>query len=173
MNYLSRISIQLQEKYFDNLISLNDEIKGEVDVFLNLIELTRKNLFESSFGRALLFSNCLFMCTTIEKIIRNVALKEIQKEIYFDMNKATLANFFRSPFKLKDISGGLKYCLEFYLIKEVDFNGEEMKRPGLNIRKNIMHGKNDAYEQTDYFTFLTLFYFLVSLLNDLFITMKE
>lgn len=44
-----------------------------------------------------------------------------------------------------------------------------MDKPGLNIRNNIMRGQDDAYEQTNYGTCLILFYFLLSLLDDLLI----
>ena len=63
----------------------------------------------------------------------------------------------------------MKYHLEFYLVREVNYHGDEMDKPGLNIRNNIMRGQDDAYEQTNYGTCLILFYFLLSLLDDLLI----
>lgn len=169
-NYMCNISLQLQKEYFDNSIDIKKEITGVVDCFGTIINLIRQNQFETPFGRALVFGTSLSICTTIEKILRNVGLKEVKDDIYFNTAKATLADFFRPPFKLADISKGLKYHLEFYLIREVDYRGDDMSKPGLNIRNNIMHGQDDAYEQTNYDTCLILFYFLLSLLDDLLIS---
>lgn len=173
INYMYNVALQVQEKYFSNLINIEKEITGEVDCFLAMMDLARQKQFDSPYAKALVYNNSLALCSTIEKILRNIALKEVKDKKYFDTSKATLAEFFRTPFQLKDISEGLKYHLEFYLIKEVNFHGYEIDRPGLNIRNNIMHGQDDAYEKTDYGTCLTLFYYLVSLMDDLLIAMEH
>lgn len=172
-NYMYNIPLQLQKEYFDNSIDIEKEITGVVDCLGAMMDLARQNQFETPYGKALVFGTSLSICTTIEKMLRNVALKEVKNDIYFDISKATLAYFFKTPFKLRDVSEGLKYHLEFYLIREVNYNGDVMDKPGLNIRNNIMHGQDDAYEQTDYRTCLILFYFLLSLLNDLLIANGE
>ena len=113
------------------------------------------------------------ICTTIEKILRNTAFKETCSDIYVDVDKIALAAFFKDPFKLKDVSDGLKYYLEFYLIKQIDFTGTEMDRPGLNLRNKLMHGQDEMYERTNYGTCLILFYLLLALLDDLFLSLDN
>lgn len=172
-NFIYNISIQIQEKYFFNVINIEKEITGQYDCLAALVDLARHEQFDTPYAKALIYSTSLSICTTIEKILRNIALLEIKNDRYVDINKATLGDLLSDAFDLKDVSKGLKYYLEFYLIKEVRFSGLDMERPGLNIRNNLMHGEDDAYESTDYGICLNLFYFLLSLLNDLALAMGE
>lgn len=167
VNFVYNICLEVQEKYFDNVINVEREISGVVDVFTEIINLSNQNQFDTPYARALVYSTSLSICTTIEKIIRNVALKEVKNDRYLNSDKAKLSDFFKGGYKLKDISEGLKYHLEFYLIKESKFSGNDLDKPGLNIRNNLMHGQDDAYDNTDYGICVALFYFLVSLLDDL------
>ena len=126
-----------------------------------MIDLSNQNQFETPYAKALVYGASLSICTTIEKIIRNTALKEVKNDRYLNTDKAALAEFFKGPFKLNDISEGLKYHLEFYLIKEASFKGNDFDKPGLNIRNNLMHGQDDAYDNINYGVCVILFYFLV------------
>ena len=105
--------------------------------------------------------------------MRNIVFKETQNDKYVDSDKTALASIFKKPLKLRGVSDGLKYYFEFYLIKQVDFDGGEMDRPGLNIRNKLMHGQDEMYERTDYGTCLTLFYLLLSLLNGLLLSLGD
>lgn len=172
-NYIYNVSLQIQDHYFDNTINIENEITGQVDCLAAIMELSKQNQSDTPYVKAITHNVSMSFCATIEKILRNVALKEVKHERYFDTSKATLADFFNKQFKLDDISNGLKYYLEFYLIKEVNHGFSNMDKPGLNIRNNLMHGEDNSYESTDYGVCLNLFYFLISLLGDLFITLPK
>lgn len=171
-NYIYNISLTVQKEYFKNQINIEKEITGEIDVILSMIDLDREKQFNSPLGKTMMYGNSLAICTTIEKILRNVALKEVETTEYLDFSKTTLSDLLGETFKLKDVSAGLKYHLEFYLIREITNKIKVFERPGLNIRNNLMHGEDDAYETTDYGTCITLLYFVISLLDDLLLTLK-
>ncbi len=173
VDYIYNVSIAVQEKYFDNLINIENEITGELDSFLAIVDLARNDQFESALGKWTIYGASLSICTTIEKILRNVALKEVRNKEYLDISKATLSNLLGSSFELKDLSKGLRYHLEFYMIKELTADIKQFEKPGLNIRNNLMHGQDDVYAITNYETSLTLLYFLVSLINDLIVSTQK
>lgn len=172
-NYIYNISLLVEKEYFDNFINIERETTGLFDVFLNLINLAKQEQFETPYAKSIMYGSCLHICSIIEKILRNVAYKELKDQIYFDQNKVSLASLFKVPVCLNDISDGLKYHLEFYLIKEANFIGLDDDRPGLNIRNKLMHDENEVFEETKYETFLTLIYLLSSLLGDLFIKSRK
>ena len=171
VNYVYNLSLAVQERYFGSRIDVEKEVSGVADSFVTMIDLDRNGQFESGIAKALLFGTCLTICSTIEKILRNVVLKEIKNDEYLDAGKTSLSEILQR-YRLKDVSKGLKYYLEFYLIKEVSTEGNGIDRPGRNLRNNLMHGHDDAYEKTDYGTCLMLFYLLLSLLGDLFLTIE-
>lgn len=171
-NYVYNICLQIQERYFNDSINIENEITGIVDSFAVIIELSNTKQYDTPYGKALTFGVSLSICSTIEKIIRNVALLE-QTDFYFDADRITLADLLSDRFKLENISNGLKYHLEFYLLKEINFNGLDSDRPGLNLRNKMMHGQDDIYENIDYGTCVLLFYYLLSLLNDLVISSES
>lgn len=167
-NYIYNISIILQEKYFNSIINIEKETSGIVDALVNLIELSKNDSFDSSYATCLMVGTGHIICSVVEKILRNVAYKECRDESYFD-DEITLHNILKN-YTLKDISKGLKYHLEFYLIKQIDFDGIWTERPGLNIRNNLMHGNDETYGNFHYGTLLDLFYLMISLLDDLFVS---
>ena len=170
--YLHLVTPKLSQSYFSNIIDIENETIGEFDCLLMMQELAKKSQFEAPFGKALVYSTSLAICTTIEKILRNVALKQVKNDTFFDSSKVTLVRLLAILSKNTDLSEGLKYYLEFYLVREIAFKGLDLEKPGLNIRNDLMHGQDDAFETTNYEICLILFYFLTSLINDLAVGIK-
>lgn len=105
----------------------------------------------------------------IEKILRNVLIKEVGNSLFIDSDLITLAQILDSNHELKDISKGLRYYLEYYLSYELNPSIPKEKKPGKNIRNIQMHNRNDKYEKTNYNDVIILFYFSLSILGDLLI----
>ena len=166
-DYLYNVCLLVQEDVFQSVINISNEVSCIFDSIAVMIELTRKNEFDSPFGKALVYGTSLSICSTIEKILRNIYFEEIKGDVYRDLEKVSLSSMFKENKYLSKLSEGLLYYLEFYLVKEVSYTGHSLERPGLNIRNKLMHGQNDAYENTYYGNCLHLFYMLISLINDL------
>ena len=112
----------------------------------------------------------LNQCGLIEKILRNIALKEAEDFTFFDSDSNTIGSLFKNH-NFKMISDGLLYYLEFYLSTEANESLRKGARPGKNIRNIQMHNHDDKYQKTNLTTCLELLYFIISQLGDL-ITMS-
>ena len=156
---------QVENKFFDNRIHLSDEIMGSYEVLLNIIGLAKNNDMDSPLYKALINGCVMNLCGTIEKIIRNVILEEVKDILYFDEDSNTLNSLLN--YDIQSISCGLKYHLEFFLCKENNNNIPKAKRPGKNIRNIQMHNHNLKYESTNWSDCCNLFYFVLSIVNDL------
>ena len=155
----------VENNFFHNRINLSNEIMGSYEVILNIIGLARNNDVKSPLYVALINGCVMNLCGTIEKIIRNATLEEFKDIMYFDEDSNTLNTLL--GYDIKSISGGLKYFLEFYLCKEINNNIPKAKRPGKNIRNIQMHNHNLKYESTNWADCCNLFYFILSIINDL------
>lgn len=155
----------VENNFFGNRINLSEEIMGSYEVILNIIGLAKNKDMASPLYKALINGCVMNLCGTIEKIIRNATLEEFKDIMYFDEDSNTLNNLL--GYDIKSISGGLKYFLEFYLCKEINNNIPKAKRPGKNIRNIQMHNHNLKYESTNWADCCNLFYFVVSIVNDL------
>ena len=142
---------------------------GAIEILENIIKFYKEKQGDAPITKALENGCCVNLCGTIEKLLRNVLVKEVGDTLFIDPDKTTLVQILESTNKLSDVSSGLRYYLEFYLSTESDFNGLKEERPGKNIRNIQMHNRNDKYENTNYNDALLLFFFAVSLLGDLFI----
>lgn len=155
----------VENNFFGNRINLSEEIMGSYEVILNIIGLAKNKDMASPLYKALINGCVMNLCGTIEKIIRNATLEEFKDIMYFDEDSNTLNTLL--GYDIKSISGGLKYFLEFYLCKEINNNIPKAKRPGKNIRNIQMHNHNLKYESTNWADCCNLFYFVVSIVNDL------
>ena len=171
--YLLLACNQVEKKYFNNEISVSSEIFGSFEILENILTLYKNKQEKEPLVKALENGCTVNLCGTIEKILRNVLIKESNGSLFIDPDAITLTQILNPSNKLADISTGLRYFLEFYLATEMDFNGLKEERPGKNIRNIQMHNRNDKYEKTDYQTAIMLFLFLISLLNDLLIKTAE
>lgn len=171
--YLLLACNQVEKKYFNNEISISSEIFGSFEILENILTLYENKQEKETLVKALENGCTVNLCGTIEKILRNVLIKESNGSLFIDSDAITLTQILNPSNKLADISIGLRYFLEFYLATEMDFNGLKEERPGKNIRNIQMHNRSDKYEKTDYQTAIMLFFFLISLLNDLLVKTAE
>lgn len=167
--YLNITCSSVEEKYFNNEIKLFDEYIGAFEVLKSIVNMDKNKKGREILIKALENGCCVNLCGTIEKVLRNVLIKEIKDFSYFDPDLITLNQILKSSNKLADVSIGCRYYLEFYLSVESEFNGLKEKRPGKNIRNEQMHNKDGKYEKTNLQLALLLFYLAFSLLIDLFI----
>ncbi len=166
-NYLLSICVHVQTNYFKERINIFEEIGGCYEVLNNLHMLQTKKQTKSLLYKALCNGCCVNLCGTIEKIIRNVVLVEESSKIYIDEKKLTLGQLLDSKFKLKSLSDGLKYYLNYFLLTDIEASAIKEQRPGKDIRNWQMHNANDKYDKTDFHLCLELFYLTISLVVDL------
>lgn len=171
--YLIITCSSVEEKYFNNEIKLFDEYIGAFEVLKNIVNMDKNKKGREILIKALENGCCVNLCGTIEKVLRNVLIKEIKDFSYFDPDLITINQILKSSNKLADISTGCRYYLEFYLSVESDFNGLKEKRPGKSIRNEQMHNKDGKYEKTNLQLALLLFYLAFSLLVDLFLEAND
>jgi len=167
--YINAVCIFVQKKFFDNKLNIVDELLGEYEMIANIINLSKKDKTQKPIIKALLNGCAVNLCGTIEKILRNVFVKENSDKIYINPNKLTMSSLLNPKANLTSLSDGLKYYLEFYLVKEIEFQGLEEERPGKDIRNIQMHNRNKKYENTNLETCITLLYFALSLIDDLYV----
>ena len=172
--YLTIACASVEKNYFNGDVQISSEFFGAFEVLENIISFYRTKKGDAPITKALENGCCVNLCGTIEKILRNVLIKEVGNSLFIDPDSITLTQILNSANKLFDVSSGLRYYLEFYLSNECDFEGLKEERPGKNIRNIQMHNRNDKYENTKYNNALLLFFFAVSLLGDLLIkTLKQ
>lgn len=164
-SFIVSISKEVEEKFFNNIINISNEICGEVELLRNIYNLSDKK--DEYIYKALLNGCCVNTCGTIEKILRNVALKEVKDDEYFDPSYSTLGQLLKHNFSY--ISKGLLYYIEFYLSKENNPNIDKENRPGKDLRNKHMHNQDDKYLSTTFNECYSIFYLLLSLLDDLFL----
>lgn len=167
--YLTIACASVEQNYFNGDVQISSEFFGAFEVLENIISFYRTKKGDAPITKALENGCCVNLCGTIEKILRNVLIKEVGNSLFIDPDSITLMQILNSANKLSDVSSGLRYYLEFYLSTECDFKGLKEERPGKNIRNIQMHNRNDKYENTKYNDALFLFFFAVSLLGDLLI----
>lgn len=167
--YLTIACASVEKNYFNGDVQISSEFFGAFEVLENIISFYRTKKGDAPITKALENGCCVNLCGTIEKILRNVLIKEVGNSLFIDPDSITLMQILNSANKLSDVSSGLRYYLEFYLSTECDFKGLKEERPGKNIRNIQMHNRNDKYENTKYNDALFLFFFAVSLLGDLLI----
>lgn len=167
--YLTIACTSVEQNYFNGDMQISSEFFGAFEVLENIISFYRTKKGDAPITKALENGCCVNLCGTIEKILRNVLIKEVGNSLFIDPDSITLTQILNSSNKLSDVSSGLRYYLEFYLSTECDFKGLKEERPGKNIRNIQMHNRNDKYEKTKYNDALLLFFFAVSLLGDLLI----
>ena len=167
--YLVNISNAVEQNYFNNDVKIVSEYLGIYEIINNILSIYKNHSSDTPLIKALENGSCLILCGLIEKILRNVLIKEVGNSLFIDSDLITLAQILDSNHELKDISKGLRYYLEYYLSSELNPSIPKEKRPGKNIRNIQMHNRNDKYEKTNYNDVIILFYFSLSILGDLLI----
>lgn len=165
--YLVRVSNEVEQNYFNNDVKIVSEYLGIYEMINNLFSLYKNYSSDTPLIKALENGSCLILCGLIEKILRNVIIKELGNTLFIDLDAITLAQILNPNYELKDISKGLRYYLEYYLLSEINSNIPKEERPGKNIRNIQMHNRNGKYEKTCYNDVIILFYLALSILGDL------
>ena len=165
-NYILSICSHVQTNYFKNRINIFNEIGGSLEMISNIFIMQTKKQTNIPLYKALCNGCCMNLCGTIEKIIRNVFIEEESDFVYIDESKLTLGQLLNSQIKISSISEGLKYCLKYFLLTDLEVTVKE-KRPGKNIRNWLTHNANDKYDKVDYQLCIELFYLTISLVGDL------
>ena len=155
-NYVANICSHVQHVFFQDMINIFDEIMGAYEIINNLISLNNEKNGDSIIAKALYNSCCVNLCGTLEKIVRNIVVKEESANKFLEEKYLTLGNL--SDFKLESLSYGIKYYMEYYLITDKNASPIKVERPGLDIRNIQMHNNNDKYNKTGYELCLTLFH---------------
>ena len=171
-NYLYTICNEAEQKFFKKSININDEVLGIFTTIANLLNFINKKEDNTVLFKAILNGCVLNECALFEKLLRNVALKEIEDVYYFDQDSNTIGSLFRNH-HFKTLSKGLIYSLEFVLSREANDSLRKDERPGMDIRNIQMHNYNDKYEKTNIILCLQLFYLLLSILDDLFLKVDK
>lgn len=168
VKYFSHLSYVVQNDFFHDSVDVTKELVGIYEIIANIIELIKNNQEQTYLCKALINGCVMNECGYIEKLLRNVALFETKDHSYFDQDANTLGNLFKHH-KYKSLSDGLLYYLEFYLSKENNEKIRKDERPGKNIRNIQMHNHDEKYESTTFELCLVLYYFILSILGDLYI----
>lgn len=164
--FLSIICSEIDKEYFNGEINIRDEILGSFEIIRNIITLKKEG---NKFLLKALENGCAMnLCGTIEKILRKICIKNMKNEVYVDVRNMTLLTILNQKNALSDLSQGLLYYLEFYLITELNNKMLKCDRPGKNIRNEQMHNYDNKYDNTDRNLDLKLFVFILSILGDLF-----
>ncbi len=166
-NYIGAICSHVQTNYFDDQINIFKEIGGSYEMISNLYMLRTKKQSDSLLYKALCNGCCVNLCGTIEKILRNIIIKEESDNVYIDESKLTLGQIFKRTHNLSSISNGIKYYLKYILMTDEETSPIKEKRPGRDIRNWQMHNANDKYDKTSYQLCVELFYLTISLVVDL------
>ena len=166
-SYIQIICSYVQQRYFENEINILDEIGGSYEVINNLYIMQQDNQSKTLLYKSLCNGCCVNLCGTIEKILRNIFIKEKQSRIYIEEDKLTIGNLLNTKEGICSLSKGIKYYLKYYLSNDEEASEIREKRPGMNIRNKQMHNANDKYDKTDYQLCLKLFYLTLSLVGDL------
>lgn len=165
-NFLSIMCNEIDKEYFNDEINIKDEIFGSFEIIRNIIALEKE---DNKFLLKALENGCAMnLCGTIEKILRKICINNMNNEVYVDVRNMTLLTILNQKNALSDLSQGLLYYLEFYLITELNNEMLKCDRPGQNIRNKQMHNYDDKYDNTDRNLDLKLFVFILSILGDLF-----
>lgn len=166
--YVFNISKQVENNVFHESILFCDEMIGALDLIANCFGLLKNKDDRSPLYKALVNGCAMNEVGLLEKILRNVAHIDDKGTTYFDQDSNTMGVLFKRH-HFEKLSSGLMYYLEFYLSLESSDKIKKDKRPGKNIRNVQMHNHNDKYGKTNLELCLLLFYFLLSLLGDLFL----
>lgn len=165
--YVSFLSNSVQQEYFEDSINIVDEICGIFKSIECIVDLKMRHDEDVPFIKALVNGCVLNECGLIEKMLRNIAFNEMKDEEYFNEDSETLGSLLENH-ELKALSKGLKYYLRFYLSKENDNSIRKDERPGKDIRNVQMHNRGDKYQRTRSNLCFILFYFILSILGDLY-----
>ncbi len=163
--FILSISKELEKRYFNGSINISNEIAGEYEMILNVISLGKENKTKYPIFKALTNGCVMNMCGTIEKIIRNVVIKEDKGLTYFNPDKSSLGNLLSKD--INSMSPGLVYYLNYYLCSEHIDNKTSIERPGKNIRNIQMHNYDYKYDETDERDCFALLFLIVCIINDL------
>lgn len=169
--YVFNISKQVENNVFHESILFCDEMIGAFDLIANCFGLLKNKDDRSPLYKALVNGCAMNEVGLLEKILRNAALIDDKETTYFDPDSNTMGVLFKRH-HFEKLSSGLMYYLEFYLSLESSDKIKKDKRPGKNIRNVQMHNHDDKYGKTNLELCLLLFYFLLSLLGDLFLGAK-
>lgn len=165
--YVSFLSNSVQQEYFEDSINIVDEICGIFKSIECIVDLEMRHDEDVPFIKALVNGCVLNECGLIEKMLRNIAFNEMKDEEYFNEESETLGSLLEKR-ELKALSKGLKYYLRFYLSKENDNSIRKDERPGKDIRNVQVHNRDDKYQRTRSNLCFILFYFILSILGDLY-----
>ena len=168
LEYLVSIIVNVEKHFFRNLIYVQNEVIGSLDLILNIIDLEKSKNTDDPVYKALINGCVMNECGLIEKLIRNILILEIKDKIYLDSYVLSMGRFFAEK-KNIPLSDGLMYYLEFYMSTEQNNEIAKLKRPGKDIRNIQMHNQNEKYDKSDLFLCVKLFYFVLSIISDLFV----
>lgn len=170
LQYLFSICSSVQSNYFDNRINIYDEIGGSYEMLRYIYTHKTIKQKDNLLYKALCNGCCVNLCGTIEKILRNIIVKEESDNIYIDESKLTLGQILSRSHNLSSISDSIKYYLKYILLSDEEASTIKEKRPGRNIRNWQMHNSNDKYDKTECNDCVELLYLTISLVGDLYVT---
>jgi len=167
-SFVHSIASEVGDKAFYQKFDLGDECLGDLILLLNSFAIWKKNILSSPTYLAICNACVVNTIATIEKILRCVYVSERFDIQYVDESKTTIATYLEEGAIGASLSSGLKYFLRYYLSCETSpIQGEKM--PGQNWRNIQMHDLGDKYMKTSFNTCLSVFFFLLSLLGDVFL----
>jgi hypothetical protein len=167
-SFVHSIASEVGDKAFYQKFDLGDECLGDLILLLNSFAIWKKNTPSSPTYLAICNACVVNTIATIEKILRCVYVSERFDIQYVDESKTTIATYLEEGAIGASLSSGLKYFLRYYLSCETS-QTQVAKMPGQNWRNIQMHDLGDKYAKTDLSTCLSVFFFLLSLLGDVFL----
>lgn len=167
-SFVHSIASEAGDKAFYQKFDLGDECLGDLILLLNSFAIWKKNTPSSPAYLAICNACVVNTIATIEKILRCVYVSDRFDIQYVDESKTTIATYLEEGAIGASLSSGLKYFLRYYLSCETS-QTQVAKMPGQNWRNIQMHDLGDKYAKTDLSTCLSVFFFLLSLLGDVFL----
>lgn len=170
------------DNYFDEFINLYDSMVSEINSKVVSSEIIKCDDFETLFQMIYNLKNdveneviiqqihsytlCMFLCSLIEKTLRNYYFYLVKESKFVPINKITLSDLIdnkKNPeMSLAFGENHLKH-LKYFLLTE----GE--KKIGFDYRNRLAHWRDIEWEEIDTFLAIRLFYIFTDVLNTIYI----
>lgn len=162
-NYYYSVICEINKKIYNSDTDLTEDIEAlnQMIYSLKINKDSEKIILETqSYGI------CIFLCSYIEKILRDFYFYLVKDYKYVAVNKITLndlINEISNP-ELKKIFGEmhLKH-LKYFLLSDSE------KKIGFNYRNRLAHWKDISWEEIDVFLVFKLLYLFTDVVNTIYI----
>lgn len=160
--YCSMIN-EVYSKIIGSEQEFTEDIEALFQMLFNL-KMNQKN--EKIIIQTQSYGMCIFLCSYIEKLLRDFYFFEVKENKYVSMDKITLSNLLDSEknqeMKLVFGKSHLKH-LKYFLLTE------GQKKIGYNYRNRLAHWRDIGWDEINPFLVFKLFYLFTDILNTIYV----